>query len=429
MENQKLLVLGSDYVTVEVVKEAKDMGVYVIVTDLMETSPSKQAADEAWMVSTTDLDLLERKCKEESVTAIMFGASDFNIENARILCRRLGLPLYCDNDKAWAAARNKSLFKEACKEAGAPVATDYYLTDALTDAELDSVVFPVVVKPVDKSGNRGMSYCHNRQELVDAWKKARSISDNERIVVERMLKGPEYNINYVCGDGEVRLASFSRTYHQPGEASNLYSFEYNSAYHLKQYLAETNGPLIETFKQLGCREGIVWVDAMWDEQDEQFYILEMGYRFPGSMLCVPHKTMTGYSSVRWMLEVALGIQHKAENMPAPLTEARTDCAGSIHMFTNHGGIVGKIEGLEEVLALPGVNVDMPKREGGAVRDYACMGLLGIYAKDCDALCDTLKKINETLKIEDTNGENLIIRFTDYEILKKEYKEGLADFNS
>lgn len=76
---RKLLVLGSDYGTLDIVHEAKKRGIYVIVADLMETSPTKEVADEVWLISTTDTDLLEQKCREVGVTAVITGASDFNI--------------------------------------------------------------------------------------------------------------------------------------------------------------------------------------------------------------------------------------------------------------------------------------------------------------------------------------------------------------
>ena len=129
MEKQKLLVLGSDYGTLRVVKEAHKMNLYVIVADLMNSSPTKDEADESWLISTTDIDTLEAKCRENNVTAVMFGASDFNITNARILCKRLNLPIYCESDYAWKVARDKGEFKKLCKNAGAPVALDYYLSE------------------------------------------------------------------------------------------------------------------------------------------------------------------------------------------------------------------------------------------------------------------------------------------------------------
>ena len=67
----KMLVLGSDYGTLELVRKAKARGMYVYATDLMTTSPTKQAADEAWMISTTDLDTLEAKCRELGINDSM----------------------------------------------------------------------------------------------------------------------------------------------------------------------------------------------------------------------------------------------------------------------------------------------------------------------------------------------------------------------
>ena len=75
---RKLLILGSDFGTIQVVREAHKLGIYVIVADLMETSPTKQEADEAWLLSSTDTDTLVEKCRKENITALMFGASDFN---------------------------------------------------------------------------------------------------------------------------------------------------------------------------------------------------------------------------------------------------------------------------------------------------------------------------------------------------------------
>lgn len=148
---QKLLILGSDYGTIDIARQAKDRGIYVIATDLMETSPTKEVANESWMISTTDLDKLEQLCRERDVDAIITGASDFNIEKSRELCKRLGLPLYCDNDDAWEISTNKRLFKDLCKQTGAPVAEDYFLSGEPTEEELTKIQFPVVVKPVDLS--------------------------------------------------------------------------------------------------------------------------------------------------------------------------------------------------------------------------------------------------------------------------------------
>lgn len=92
--SNKLLILGSDYGTYDLVKRAKERGLYVVVADLMTTSPSKEIADEAWLLSTTETDKLEKKCRENDIGAVLTGASDFNIEQSRKLCSRLGFPCH-----------------------------------------------------------------------------------------------------------------------------------------------------------------------------------------------------------------------------------------------------------------------------------------------------------------------------------------------
>ena len=422
---RKLLILGSDFGTLQVVREAHKMGLYVIVADLMETSPTKAEADEAWLLSSTDTKTLVQKCQEEEITALMFGASDFNVWNAREVCKRLNLPIYCDSDYACRVARDKGEFKRICQTVGAPVATDYYLTDALTEEELDRVQYPVVVKPVDKSGNRGMSYCGNREELIAGYKAAREIPDKE-IIVERQLHGKEYNVHYVLANGHARLLYFSSTHHEPGEAENLYSFKCTTSHHLKQYIEEVNESVIRAIEKSECKEGIVWFDCIRDD-DGHFYLLEMGYRFGGVMTYVPYEKVTGFNTIKWMLDFALGVKHEEKDLPPALDKALIGCAASYNLFSKHEGVIAKIKGLSEIEKMPGVYVDIPKREGNSVRLNACMGLLGIYGENIEEVCDRLQKVNSVLKTTNVDGENMFIYFDDFDSLRKEYYEGRKQF--
>lgn len=423
---KKLLILGSDYGTIDIVREAHKMGLYVIVADLMKTSPTKEAADEAWLISTTDTDLLEKKCKEDGVNGIITGASDFNIRQSRILCRRLGFPMYCESDNAWEVSTNKRMFKDLCKKVGAPVAEDYILTDSLNHTELSQVKYPVVVKPVDKSGNRGMNYCSNEQELIKAYKHARSVSDNSTIIVERELHGPEYAVNYVLADGEIRLLFFSSEHNQPGELDNLYSVIDTTSDHLKQYIEEVNDKVIGVFKTAGCRDGVAWVETIRDT-DGHFYLLEMGYRFGGEVINVPYEKVCGFNSIKFMIEIALGIKHTASDLPIKLEKAEKGVAAAYMLFSKKDNIIASINGLDIIEGYPNVSLDMPKRCGDTVRYHATMGVVHIFGKDIDELCDIIKTVNDSLSITDKEGEGMFIYFDDYNALKEEYYNGLEQF--
>lgn len=423
---EKLLILGSDYGTIDIAQQAKKRGLYVIATDLMETSPTKAVADQAWTVSTADIDRLEQLCKKNGVTAIITGASDFNIEKSRELCKRLDLPLYCSNDRAWQISTNKRLFKDLCKQLGAPVAQDYHLSDELTEEELNAIAFPVVVKPVDLSGNRGMSYCSNCAELKTAFAKAKEASSNGTIIVERELHGPEFYVNYAIADGEAVLQFFTSEHNEPGLPDNLYSIIITTSYQLKKYLAEVNDKVIEVFKQAGCREGIAWVETILDE-DGSFYLLEMGYRHGGDIITAGYKNICGFDTIDWMIDISCGIQHSPCDLPKPLTEPTDGVAASYYLFAREDGSIAEIIGLDEVEAHPYVSMDIPKREGGSVKALGAMGMARLHAKNIDELCATIDFINKTLFINDSNGDNMFVKYTDFSALHEEHYKGLCEY--
>lgn len=424
---RKLLILGSDYGTLDTVKEAHTMGLHVIVSDTMTDSPTRRAADETWNISTTDIDALADKCIKEGIDAVAYGASDFNIGNGRKLCKKLGLPHYCTDDTAWLTANDKSVFKQLCNKIGAPVATGYSLSDALTREELDKIIYPVVVKPVDKSGNRGMSYCSNEEELIEAYKAAREISDNPTIIVERQLHGPEFCVNYVLADGQASLLYFSSEHNQPGYPHNMYSVIDTTSCHLDKYLNTVNEKVIEVFKQAGCREGIAWVETILDN-DGNFYLLEMGHRYGGEMTYAPYERISGFNAIKWMIEISLGMKHTVQDLPVSLSVAHKGVAASYFLFASTASVIGKVEGLEQIAALDDVFIDFPKREGASTRYRASMGIIRIAAKDIEQLCERIAFINKHLKVTDPDGNNIIVYFDDFESLRHEYYQGLEEMS-
>ena len=78
LQNKKLLILGGDSFSIDIVKTAKSMGVYTIVTDWYDVkrSPAKLVADEYWNVSIEDYDLLSQKIKEAHVDGVFTGFTD-----------------------------------------------------------------------------------------------------------------------------------------------------------------------------------------------------------------------------------------------------------------------------------------------------------------------------------------------------------------
>ncbi len=424
---EKLLMLGTSLASKEIINYAKSEGVYTIVTDYLppEKSTAKLISDEYWMINTCELDELEIKCKKEGVTAVICGVSEFNLEMTMELCKRLNLPTYC-TPEAWHYSRDKADFKLVCQKLNVPVAKDYYLSDDLTDDELDAVIFPVVVKPVDMSGNRGITYCHNKAELIEAYRYARSLSKNPKIVVERMLHGREWYSYYAIADGEIRQIALNAMEAQPGELKNLYSLSTTVTNHVEQFMSEINPAIEKVLKEIGCREGIAWVQAMLDE-DGHFYVIEMGYRLPGDMPFVTYPDIFGFDTIKWMVDYSRGIKNTVDMLPEEQQHAYTKCGCGYSLWTCKAGIIGSISGIDEILKIPGVSYYSLHSVGEDFPVHRPVGVVGISADDCDSLCNKIEQINAAISILDENGENMIIRYTDFDYLKENYRKGLEAY--
>ena len=87
---KKLLVLGGISALVDIVKEAKEEGYYVIVTDYLTDSPAKKVADESWLLSIDDVEGIVQKCKEEHIDGVMNYCLDPGQKPYQQICERLG---------------------------------------------------------------------------------------------------------------------------------------------------------------------------------------------------------------------------------------------------------------------------------------------------------------------------------------------------
>lgn len=416
---QKLLMLGSTgRGTKELLLEAKRRGLYTIITDNLsiEQSPTKEYADEYWMISTSEIDLLEKKCRENDIKAIMNGISTYNISIAMELCRRLGLSCYA-TPESWHYTIDKRAFKDLCISCSVPVAQDYYISTNPTKEEFQKVVYPVVVKAIDQSANRGMSYCDNKDELIDACDYARSMSSSDVVIVERKLEGREYTAWYALADGSASLINFASMYNQSGYPSNCYSVTTTHTNKLGRYLKEVDPNFKEALKKAGCKEGIAWIEMMLDK-DGHFYVLETGYRMSGDMMARVHKNVSHFDTYAWLVDIAAGKKHLVEDLPEGQKQEPQRCGCSYILWSEKEGKISRIEGLNEIAKIQGININIDGNlsVGDGVVKHQYLYVITFDTDDSYKMCNVINKINETVKIYDQNNEDIVIRYTDFSSL-------------
>ena len=175
---RKLLILGADYTEIEIVTAAREMGYYSIVTDNRTDwtkSPAKYVADEAWNISYSDIDLLTDKCRENGVEGCMAGFSEFRIN-----------------------------FKEKCLQNGITVPKSYKPDE--------DIQFPVIVKPVDNGGSKGISICFSDEQLKAAHALAVENSSSRQVLIEQYIQADEVMIYFTVHNGIVDLSAMCDRY-------------------------------------------------------------------------------------------------------------------------------------------------------------------------------------------------------------------------
>lgn len=416
---KKILVLGSSKDCKELVLEAKHRGYYTVVTDYLEPYPSgaKLAADEYWMISTVDFDLLEQKCREEHIEAVICGISAINNAATIELCNRLKLPCYC-TPNTYHYSANKRDFKDICKSCGVLTSPDYFVSNPPTDDELEQISFPVVVKAVDQRGNIGMSYCNTKDEIAVACDLARSVSNSNTVIVEDVLGGYEYGAHYALAEGKASLVGFVIMLNQPGYPSNCYSITTTCTNNLKRYMEEFHPYFMDALNKMGCHEGYLWVELM-EGADGHLNALEIGYRMSGEMLCDQLKISGIFNAYAWILDIATGNKHRKEDLPVSLTALPEKIITSYILWSKEGGTISKIEGLEKLVDIPSINiVDNLITIGSTVRKHQYMIIFTFESENCDELCETIQVINDSVNIYDENGENIVIYYDDFVTLHK-----------
>ena len=420
----KQLMIGICKGCKQLIDEAKTRGVYTIVAgpELEGRTAESLGADEYWNMDTSDVDELERRCKEAGVDAVINGISTFNISICIELARRLGLPCYA-TDESWHYTVDKYDFKDLCRKTGVPVAKDYFVSDPPTLDELDSIEFPVVVKAVDQSANRGMSYCYEKKDIAPALKKAKSVSKSDKVVIERRLEGREYAAHYAMAKGKASLTDFCCMLSQPGYPGNCYSMTTTETDMLDVFLKEVHPGLLKFMEEAGINEGVCWFEMLSDV-DGHLYVIEMGYRMSGELFAIPMRDVNGFDEYKWLNDISLGIEHTEADLPESLTQLPERVGSSYIIWSNDKeGTISKLEGLDEVAKLKGVEIDNVLHVGSKFRAYQYLVVILIESEDVYELIDTVKKINDLVKIEDQNGDNIVIYYDDFETLLEMNKKG------
>ena len=213
---KKILLLGGSAQQVIAIEKAKALGYYTVLCDYLPDNPGQYHADKYYSVSTTDKDEVLKVAESERVDGVLAYASDPAAPSAAYVAERLGLP--GNPYRSVEILCNKDLFRTFLAEHGfcTPKARGYASVEEARDG-LREFSFPVIVKPVDSSGSKGVGRIDEPEGAYEKLKYAMSFSRAKRIVVEDWVEQYGYQIvgDGLSIDGELAFRCFGNGHFNP----------------------------------------------------------------------------------------------------------------------------------------------------------------------------------------------------------------------
>ena len=211
MAQKKLMLLGGFRYLLPVIEEAHKLGVYVITADYLPDNIAHKYSDEYCNVSIIDKDAVLKKAQELKIDGILSHAVDPGVVSCAYVAEKLGLPFQCSY-KAAQILQDKHLFRQFLSEHGfnCPNAKGYNnVEDALRD--VDYFNWPVIVKPVDSAGSKGVTKVEDKSQLRDAIEFALSCSISKNIIIEDFLDkvGAQSSADIFTIDGKLVYPAYS----------------------------------------------------------------------------------------------------------------------------------------------------------------------------------------------------------------------------
>lgn len=401
---KKLLMLGGSLYQTFAIKEAKRLGYYVITADYLPNNPGHKFADEYYNVSTIDKEAVLALAQKLEIDGIVAYASDPAAPTAAYVAEELGLPT--SPYKSVEVLSNKDLFRAYLQEHGfnCPKAMGFTkYEDALE--HIDEFALPVMIKPVDSSGSKGITKLTDWSTLQEAVEEALSYSRGKRFLIEEFIvkKGHQISGDAFSVDGKLVFHCLGNEFYDPNcdkdfaPLGECWPFQMDH-----KYIDDLEEQLQRLMSSLRMKSNAYNVEAIVGE-DDKVYLLELGARSGGSLIPQVVEHATGINMVTWVIQAAAG-----DPIDMSVLRGRTEMPvqGCWSNYMVHSDKTGKFKSIsfEEQFEKEHV-VDFVNdlHVGDAIHRFRdaqdCIGELILKYADIDKMFEVIKSIEKYINVE------------------------------
>lgn len=401
---KKLLMLGGSLYQTFAIKEAKRLGYYVITADYLPNNPGHEYADEYHNVSTIDKEAVLKLAQELHIDGIVAYASDPAAPTAAYVAEKLGLPT--SPYKSVEILSNKDLFREFLQNNNfnCPKAKGFTsYEDALK--HIYDFKLPVMVKPVDSSGSKGINKLTDWSQLKGFVEDALHYSRGKRFLIEEFIvkKGHQISGDAFSVDGKLVFHCLGNEFYDPtcdkdfAPLGECWPFQMNH-----KYIEDLEEQLQRLMTLLNMKSNAYNVEAIVGE-DDKVYLLELGARSGGSLIPQVIEHATGINMVTWVIQASAG-----DPIDLSVLQGRTEMPvnGCWSNYMVHSDKTGKFKSIsfdEQFEKEHVVDFVNDLHVGDAIHRFRdaqdCIGELILKYANMDEMFDVIKDIEKNIYVE------------------------------
>lgn len=299
---KKIAIIGASYLQNPLILKAKEMGIETHVFAWKANDVGEYTADSFYPISIVEKDLILEECRRIGIDGICTIASDLAVITVNYVANRMGL--VGNSDECTFVSTNKNAMRKRFQDCGDPSPRSNPVRSADEASALDPV-YPVIVKPVDRSGSRGINLVRGPEGLADAVEEALEVSFDKTALIEEFATGQEYSAECISWKGEHRLLAITRKY-TTGDPNFIETAHIEPSGLSKEMQKKVEGIVSHALTSLGIEYGASHSEFKIDSEGN-CRIIEIGGRMGGdfigsTLVC----QSTGIDFLKAVIDVAMG---------------------------------------------------------------------------------------------------------------------------
>ncbi len=302
MVKRKIAIIGASYLQQPLVEKAKSMGLSTICFAWEDGAVCKDLCDVFYPISILDKEAILSVCRKEMISAIATIASDVAVLTVNYVADRMGL--IGNPDRFSLITTNKFLMRQCFLEYGIP-SPKFCLSSGEVPKEIDCLTFPVIVKPTDRSGSRGVEKVETSKDLQQAINRACSESFQNNAVIEEYVDGREISVESISFEGKHYILQI--TDKVTTEAPFFVELEHHQPSSLPKSLKDAVKRIVlSALDALHIEYGASHAELKVSDNGE-IRVIEIGARMGGDFIGSDLVELsTGYDFLKGVIDISLG---------------------------------------------------------------------------------------------------------------------------